>query len=198
EVDAVARKVGAVNTLQKRWNRLVGYNTDVEGAIRPLRRLLSLRGAKVGILGAGGAARALVYGLPPGGAEGTLFPRHRGRAEASAREVGGQVRSWSQASKFRGTVLIQATPVGMAPGPEESPVSWDGIKSEIAFDLVYRPPETRFLQEARRTGARTVSGIEMFLEQAIIQFEILCGTAPPRSLFEEILSPYLPTAGGGA
>jgi shikimate dehydrogenase len=78
----------------------------------------------------------------------------------------------------------------MSPGPEESAVSWDAIRTDAAYDLVYNPSSTRFLQEAEKSGARPISGIEMFLEQALLQFEILSGQPAPRPLFEEILSPF--------
>jgi len=189
ELDPVARRVGAVNTVIRRWNRLAGYNTDVEGGLAPLRRLLTLKGARVGILGSGGAARALALGLGGEGAAVTLFSRDRTRAETAAKDIGCKAAPWGRARSYRGQVLINATPVGMERG-DESPVPWDGIRAEVAYDLVYNPVSTRFLQEAQGTGARPLSGIEMFLEQALLQFEILAGRPAPRSLFEEILAPH--------
>jgi shikimate dehydrogenase len=190
EIDPVARKVGAVNTVVRRWNQLVGYNTDVEGGVAPLRRALPLKGARVGILGSGGSARALALGLAREGATVTIFARGAARAEAVARDAGCRVQSWGRARTFHGQVLVNATPVGMHPGPDESPVPWDGIQVEIAYDLVYNPASTRFLREAVQTGARALGGIEMFLEQALLQFGILSGQEAPRSLFEEILAPH--------
>jgi 3-dehydroquinate dehydratase / shikimate dehydrogenase len=189
ELDPVARRVGAVNTVVRRWNRLVGHNTDVEGGVAPLRRLGPLKGAKVGILGAGGAGRALALGLRREGASVTMFARNRAFGEARARDLGCRCEPWENSGSFHGQVLVNATPVGMLPGPPESPVRWEGIRAEIAYDLVYSPVATRFLQEGVRRGARAVSGIEMFLEQALLQFEILAGVPPPRPLFEEILAP---------
>jgi len=190
ELDPVARRVGAVNTVVRRWNRLAGYNTDVEGGLAPLRRLLPLKGARVGILGSGGAARALALGLSREGAAVTLFSRDRTRAEAVVKDLECKLAPWGRARSYRGQVLINATPVGMHPGPDQSPVPWDGIRAEVAYDLVYNPASTRFLKEAQMSGARPLSGIEMFLEQALLQFEILVGRPAPRSLFEEILAPH--------
>jgi 3-dehydroquinate dehydratase / shikimate dehydrogenase len=194
ELDPVARRVGAVNTVVRRWNRLVGHNTDVEGGVAPLRRAVPLAGAKVGILGSGGAARALALGLTREGAQVTLFARNRAKAEARARSLECRFESWSRARSFQGQVLINATPVGMHPGPDESPLSWDRIRADVACDLVYSPLATRFLREGVRAGARPLSGIEMFLEQALLQFEILTGERAPRPLFEEILAPRLEEA----
>jgi len=190
ELDPVARRVGAVNTVVRRWNRLVGYNTDVEGGVAPLRRILPLRGATIGILGAGGAARAVASGLAQEGARVILFSRRGVRAEAVARELGCRAQGWVRAQTFKGDVLINATPVGMHPGPDESPVSWSKIRADVAYDLVYNPAHTRFLREAGETGARLLGGIEMFLEQALLQFEVLTGKAAPRPLFDEILAPF--------
>ncbi len=190
ELDPVARGVGAVNTVVRRWNRLVGYNTDVEGGVGPLRRILPLRGRIVGILGSGGAARALAFGLAREGARVTLFSRNGARAEAAARELGCHSRPWAKARSFQGDVLINATPVGMHPGPDESPVPWEGMRAEVAYDLVYRPVRTRFLREAAANGARTLGGVEMFLGQALPQFELLAGREAPLHVFEEILAPF--------
>ncbi len=192
EVDPIARRVGAVNTLVRRWNRLAGFNTDVEGGLAPLRRLLPLKGARVGILGCGGAARALALGLLREGASVTFFCRNRARGEAAARDLGCRFATWGRARTFRGQVLINATPAGMAPEAGESPVPWDRIRTDVAYDLVYNPASTRFLIEAKSSGARPLSGIEMFIEQALLQFEILAGCPAPRSLFEEILAPHRP------
>jgi 3-dehydroquinate dehydratase / shikimate dehydrogenase len=187
ELDPTARRVGAVNTVVRKWNRLVGYNTDVEGGVAPLRRLLPLRAAHVGILGSGGAARALAFGLVREGSQVVLFGRNRSQAERVAGELGCKAQPWSKAGSFQGDVLINATPVGMRPGPDENPVSWDGIRTGLAYDLIYAPARTRFLREALLAGARVLGGQEMFLEQALLQFALLTGEEAPRDLFEELL-----------
>ena len=188
ELDPTARRVGAVNTVVRKWNRLVGYNTDVEGGVAPLRRLLSLRGAHIGILGSGGAARALAFGLAREGSQIVLFGRNQARAERVAVELGCKAQRWSETGSFQGDVLINATPVGMRPGPDESPVCWDGIRTGLAYDLVYAPAQTRFLREALLSGVRILGGGEMFLEQALLQFALLSGEEAPRALFEEVLA----------
>ncbi len=188
ELDPTARRGGAVNTVVRKWNRLGGYKTDVEGGVAPLRRVLPLRGAQIGILGSGGAARALAFGLAREGCQILLFARNRSRAEKVAGELGCKAQPWSRAGSFRGDVLINATPVGMRPGPDESPVSWDGIRTGLAYDLVYSPAQTRFLREALSCGVQVLAGSEMFLEQALLQFELLTGEEAPRETFEEILA----------
>ena len=192
ELDPLAAAVGAVNTVVRRWNRLVGHNTDVQGVIRPLSRIMNLRGAKVGILGSGGAALAAAYGLTQAGARVTLFGRDARKRQAAADRAGCRAKPWGEAASFRGDVLINATPVGMAHDPAQSPISWEHARSEIAFDLIYNPPVTRFLEDARSSGARLLTGSSMFLEQALLQFEILTGREAPRTLFEAILSSHSP------
>jgi 3-dehydroquinate dehydratase / shikimate dehydrogenase len=188
ELEADAAAVGAVNTVVRRWNRLVGYNTDIEGALRPLAGLMDLRGAKVGILGCGGSATAAAYGLTRAGARVTLFGRDAPRREAAAARAGCSSQAWDKASSFRGAVLINATPLGMAPSLAETPLSWDKVRAEIAFDFVYNPQVTAFLEEAKQAGAQILTGSSMFLEQALVQFGLLTGQTAPRALFEEILS----------
>ena len=187
ELEPDAAAIGAVNTVARRWNRLVGYNTDIEGALRPLAGLMDLRGAKIGILGCGGSAVAAGFGLTRAGAKVILFGK-AARREAAAQRAGCSARAWREASTFRGDVLINATPVGMAGRPSESPVSWEKASAEIAYDFVYNPAMTRFLEEAHAAGARVVQGTAMFLEQAMLQFEILTGRTAPRALFEQILA----------
>ena len=190
ELDASASSLGAVNTVVRRWNRLVGFNTDAAGALRALEPIMDLRGIRAGILGAGGAAIAVASALAGSGAGVTLFCRDATRGAAAARRAGCAAQAWSAAESFRGDLLVNATPVGMGPDPGGSPVAWDGIRSEVAFDLVTQPPLTRFLEEARSSGARILGGASLFLEQATLQFEILTGKPAPRALFEEILTPY--------
>jgi len=191
ELDPTAAAVGAVNTVVRRWNRLVGYNTDGEGAVRALSRVMDLQGVRAGILGTGGAATAVALGLKLSGAKATLFGRNPQRADVAARRAGCVAEAWEGASRFHGDVLINATPMGMAHISAESPVSWSQVHAEVAFDLVYNPPLTPFLQEARNAGARILGGAAMFLEQAVSQFEFLAGREAPRELFEEIVSPYV-------
>ena len=188
ELAAEAGAVGAVNTVARRWNRLVGHNTDIEGAVRPLARLMDLRGAKIGILGCGGSAVAAAFGLTRARARVVLFGRDAARREAAAQRAGCAARPWREASTFHGDVLINATPVGMSPSPAETPVSWEKASAEIAYDFVYNPPLTRFLSEARAAGTRDLQGTAMFLEQAALQFQLLTGHEAPRDLFERILA----------
>ncbi|MFQ5877623.1 MAG: shikimate dehydrogenase [Acidobacteriota bacterium] len=178
-IDEVARAVGAVNTVVKRWNRLEGFNTDVEAALAPLRRALSLKGKRVALLGAGGAARALLYGLMREGARVTIFNRTPSRAATLARQFGARHLPWERLRGFRCELLINATSVGLAPDSHRSPVPAAWIAAPRVYDIVYNPPETRLLRMARSRGAEVLGGADMFVAQGAAQYRMFTGREPP-------------------
>jgi 3-dehydroquinate dehydratase/shikimate dehydrogenase len=182
EVDPIARSVGAVNTVVKSWNRLKGFNTDVEAALSPLRKVMSLQGARVALLGAGGAARALLFGLTRAGARVTVFNRTGARARALAREIGARHLPWSRLKGFACDLLINATSVGLAPDTEDSPLPASWVKASRVYDIVYNPPETLLLRQARKRGAAVHGGVDMFVEQGAVQFRLFTGVEPPVTL----------------
>jgi shikimate 5-dehydrogenase len=118
-----------------------------------------------------------------------MFGRDAAKREAGAKRARCAAAPWEEAARFHADVLINATPLGMRHQPA-SPVSFAQARCEVAFDLVYSPPITPFLRAAAGQGARILTGLSMFLEQALLQFEILTGYKAQRSLFEEILAPY--------
>ena len=184
-LDETARRVGAVNTVIKVWNRLEGRNTDVEAGLVPLRKRMTLRGARVAVMGAGGAARALVYGLSIEGARVTIFNRTRSRARALARAFGVRHLPWDRLRHFPCDLVINATSVGLAPDSESSPAPISWIRSPRVYDIIYNPPETRFLREARARGHQVIDGLEMFVEQAAAQFVLFTGREAPRDVMRE-------------
>jgi 3-dehydroquinate dehydratase/shikimate dehydrogenase len=184
EIDATAARVGAVNTVVMNEGKLTGYNTDVEGAMKPLESLCTLEGASCGVIGAGGAARAVVYGLIERNARVSLFARDTMRATALAAAFNIPVFPIDALEASDVQILINTTPVGMKGHIEDSsPVSREAFRNrQIAYDLVYNPIETRFLKEAREEGCQTISGIEMLIAQAALQFELWTGCRPPVDL----------------
>ena len=178
-LDDSARRIGAVNTVIKIWNRLEGFNTDAEAAVAPLRSRRTLQGAHAAVLGAGGAARALVHGLMQEGARVTLFNRTPSRARDLAHSSGARSLPWSRLRGFRADVLVNATSVGMAPDIDRTPVPASWIASPVVYDIIYNPAETRLLREARARGAEVIGGLEMFVAQAAAQFELFTGRAAP-------------------
>lgn len=180
DVDPLARRVGAVNTLVVEGERLRGYNTDVAGGTEPLRERIALRGARVAIVGAGGAARALAYGVREYGARVLLFGRRWERVRELAEEVGADAHVLDELATCAFDVLINATPVGMAGYPEQEVIPESALRHRpLVYDLVYNPAETPLLRRARRMGCPVLSGVEMFLRQAAEQFRLWTGAEPP-------------------
>ena len=177
--DSHTTKIGACNTVVRAQDgKLYGFNTDAAGVVRPLEQRIALAGAKILVLGAGGAARAAVFGLTERGCEVYILNRSLAAAQKLARSARARVLKRPDLKKFSFDVIINATPVGMGTS-KESPLSDKEINTRYAFDMVYDPPETRFLQLAREKGAQIIPGIEMFVHQAARQFEIWTGKPAP-------------------
>ncbi len=179
-IDPLARSIGAANTVVVKANgKLFGYNTDSLGVLRALEGRLPPRGSRVLILGAGGVARAAAFALAGAGVSVAICSRRPERARQLARAVKGESVPWPALRKEFFDVIINATPVGMHPREDESPLALRELNCRLAFDTVYRPRKTKFLQLAAKRGIETVSGLEMFLAQGIAQWEIWTGQAAP-------------------
>jgi 3-dehydroquinate dehydratase/shikimate dehydrogenase len=177
--DAHTGKIGACNTVVRAQDgKLYGFNTDTAGVVRTLERRLVLENAKVLVLGAGGAARAAVFALKERGAEVWILNRTAAQAQKLARQAKARVMKRPDLKKLAFDVIINATPIGMGNG-HESPLHENEINAKFAFDMIYEPPETKFLKLARARGAQVISGIEMFVQQAAHQFEIWTGKPAP-------------------
>jgi len=177
--DAHTAKVGACNTMVRGQDgKLYGFNTDIAGVVRPLEQRLTIEKAKVLVLGAGGAARAAVFGLKERGAEIWILNRTSAKAQKLARQA--KVHSIKRADlrKVAFDVIINATPVGMG-NTRDCPLKDAEIQARVAFDMVYDPVETHLLQVARAKGMAVIPGIEMFVQQAARQFEIWTGKPAP-------------------
>ncbi|HXR34926.1 MAG TPA: shikimate dehydrogenase [Candidatus Binataceae bacterium] len=178
--DSHTTKIGACNTVVRAQDgKLYGFNTDAAGIVRPLeRRLATIEGARILVLGAGGAARAAVFGLKERGAEVYILNRTAGPAQKLARQARARTLKRADLKKLAFDVIINATPVGMG-NTRESPLEDKEINARYVFDMVYDPPETRLLKLARERGAQVIPGIEMFVHQAARQFEIWTGKPAP-------------------
>ncbi|MFH0910545.1 MAG: shikimate dehydrogenase [Planctomycetota bacterium] len=193
EVEPLARRIGAVNTLTRTPRGWAGANTDLSAALGAIeaaaaRAGISLKGARALLLGAGGTARALACGLKESGARLTLANRTRAKAEALAREFGGEVMDLAHAAQGAFDIVANATSLGMRPREGETPVDRALFhRGMVAFDAVYNPPETRFLCEARAAGAEVADGLAMFVGQAVRQFETWTGKPAPREVMEQIV-----------
>jgi 3-dehydroquinate dehydratase/shikimate dehydrogenase len=180
ECDPVARSIGAVNTVVVRGNgKLYGYNTDYVGVLRALERKIPLRGSRVLIFGAGGSARAVAFALAQTGAAVCVCARRPKQAVALARSVGGQAIPRAHLRKEFFDAIVNATPVGMFPHVNESPLDARELNCHLLFDLIYRPRVTRLMQLAARRRIETVSGLDMFIAQGTAQWEIWMGQRAP-------------------
>jgi 3-dehydroquinate dehydratase/shikimate dehydrogenase len=177
--DAHTTKIGACNTVVRGQDgKLYGFNTDVAGVVRPLEQRLSIENAKVLVLGAGGAARAAVYGLKERGAEVWILNRTSAKAQKLARQAKARTIKRADLRKTAFDVIINATPVGMG-NTRDCPLKDDEIQARVVFDMVYDPVETHLLQVARAKGIAVIPGVEMFVQQAARQFEIWTGKPAP-------------------
>jgi len=177
--DSHTSKIGACNTVVRAQDgKLYGFNTDTSGVVRPLQQRISLEKARILVLGAGGAARAAVFGLKERGAEVYILNRSAAPAQKLARSARARTLKRVDLKKLSFDVIINATPVGMG-NTRESPLNENEIKARYVFDMIYDPPETRLLKMARAAGAEVIPGIEMFVHQAARQFEICTGKPAP-------------------
>ncbi|GLT60536.1 hypothetical protein SLA2020_332980 [Shorea laevis] len=207
EVHPLAQAIGAVNTIIRRPSdgKLIGYNTDCEAAITAIEDSLKeqrridgkaafstvLSGRLFVVVGAGGAGRALAFGAKSRGARIVIFDVDEERARSLATAVSGEARRYEELVNFqpeKGAILANATPVGMHPNTDRIPVSEATLGDyEVVFDAVYTPRKTRLLKDAEAAGAITVSGVEMFLKQAIGQFNIFTGKEAPKEFMRKIV-----------
>ncbi len=188
-IDPVAQKIGAVNTVVNDDGVLKGYNTDWLGAIIPLQKVTSLQDKKVALIGAGGAARAIAYGLVENGAILKIYNRTLSKAEELAKELGCWACSLDELTEITDAeIIINATSIGMGEQQDELPVDKAIIRSHhICFDIVYNPYETKFLQVAKAKGATIIHGIEMLLHQGMAQFTYYTGKEAPEEVMRQTL-----------
>jgi 3-dehydroquinate dehydratase/shikimate dehydrogenase len=180
DCDPLAASIGAVNTVVVRaGGKLYGYNTDYVGVLRALGRRMPLRGSRVLILGAGGVARAVAFALARAGAAVCILARRKHRAMALARAVGGAAIARPRLAHEFFDAIVNATPVGMHPLVDRSPLKSRELNCHLLFDTIYRPQRTRLMQLAARRGIEVVSGVEMFVAQGTAQWEIWIGERAP-------------------
>lgn len=178
-IDETARAIGAVNTVTRTDGELVGANTDHVGAIRALERLIDPRGKRAVVLGAGGAARAVVYGLIRAGATVHVLNRTASRARALAEALGAAGAGGLQdLGDLRHDILVNTTSVGLGGG--QSPVAAAHlVAGSVVMDAVYEPERTRLLEDAEAAGARPLGGKWMLVHQAAAQLELWSGEKAP-------------------
>ena len=197
KVDPAVKGIGAVNTVLFRGEDVLGYNTDYKAAMDCLENALGgavppgtpspLKDKKVLVLGAGGVARAVMYGLQRRGAKTTIASRTRTRAQNLADSFDGKCIEWA-ARHAPTDILVNCTPIGMHPNVDESPFNKSHLKSNmVVFDTVYNPETTLLLKDARTHGCKIVTGVEMFIRQAALQFLLFTGQEASEARMRETL-----------
>ncbi len=188
-IDDTARKIGAVNTVVKEGTDWVGYNTDCSGAISALETCTSLRDKNVLIIGSGGTAKAIGFGVKEKGGRLTVtYNKNKERGERLAKELDCELVHARDAGTRTIDVLINCSPVGMSPKVDESPFPAGNFKEGmVVFDSVYNPLETRLLREAKSARCTVIPGYELFINQAARQFELWTGQPAPIDTMREVL-----------
>lgn len=198
DAEEVAKKVGAINTIDFCSGTPVGYNTDGIGSLRVLKETVGqIKGKKVLILGAGGAAKAISFYLDGAGAKITIANRTKERAvhltsklsNADFSGLGVELKEYVKASD----ILINATSVGMHPNEDATLVSADMMHPDlVVFDIVYNPMETKLLREAKRAGVKKrVDGVKMLVYQGAASFRIWTKEEPPIKTMEKAVKDAL-------
>ena len=177
--DPLTRQIGACNTVvRSAEGKLYGFNTDVAGIVTPLEQRMHLAGKRILVLGAGGAARAAVFGLKARDAEVFITNRTPEKAQALARQAKAKYVKRADLAKLSFDVIINATPLGMN-GNRQVPLEEKELNANYVFDLVYSPAETKLIRMAKAKGLHVIPGLEMFVQQGARQFEIWTGKPAP-------------------
>jgi shikimate dehydrogenase len=204
EVEPTARQIGAINTIVSEQGRLIGFNTDATGALRALRDGgATLAGQRIVMLGSGGAARAIAFALAVESKADKLVLLGVDDKErmALARDLQSKtavtVEEYALDERALGRtlpeaqVLIHCTPVGMSPHSDATCVPAALLHSGLAvMDVVYNPRETTLLKQAKQSGCKTISGLEMFLNQAVAQFELWTNRPAPVDVMRAVLESH--------
>lgn len=204
QVEPTAKRIGAINTIVAEKGELIGYNTDATGALRALRESgVDLKGRRIVVLGSGGAARAIAFALAAESGAGKLTLLGIEDTErtmlaqdirsAAALTVEDACLDESTLSRVLpdSQVLIHCTPVGMSPKTEATCVPASLLHPGLAvMDIVYNPRETQLLKNAKRVGCKTIPGLDMFLNQAVTQFELWTGQPAPVAVMRAVLESH--------
>ncbi|MCP4813167.1 MAG: shikimate dehydrogenase [Planctomycetaceae bacterium] len=187
EIDEATRKIGAVNTVIFRDGKKHGFNTDLPAAMASIEPMVQLRFGEASmknrralILGAGGVAKTIAYGLVQQGADVVICSRTQAKSELLASQLECDVIAWDQRHNVEADLLVNGTPVGMHPQVDQTPFEKRGLRREmVVFDTIYNPEQTLLVKLAREAGCATATGVDMFVRQAALQFEIFTDREAP-------------------
>ncbi len=188
QVDSLAAEIGAVNTIVNRQGVLCGYNSDCSGAIKALSEKTTINNKKVAVVGAGGGARAVGFGIKQEEGRLTIINRSRARGEKLASDLDCEFKPLSEVNQLPDHIIINATSAGMTPHDDSVPLNTDLLESGmVVMDMVYNPLKTRFLAEAEKLGCITVDGVSMFVHQGAVQFELWTGEKAPVEIMRRVV-----------
>jgi len=188
EIDPLAKAIGAMNTVVNRVGKLYGYNTDYMAAIGELEKVINLPGKTALMIGAGGAAKAIAFGLKQKDVALTVADIVAEKAQKLADDVGCRWAAVEDLASPSADIIINATPAGMHPNVDGTVIPKDWLHPQmVVFDVVYNPIETRLLREAREVGCPTVAGFDMFVSQAVAQFEMWTGLDAPADVMANVV-----------
>ena len=188
EVDPMAAEIGAVNTVLNRDGILHGYNSDCAGAVTAISEKTVIRDKEVAVIGAGGGARAIGFGLKQEGGIVTIINRTRFRGEMLARDLGCRFLPLEEIKELPFHIVVNATPVGMMPEVDRMPLAPKLLEPHmVVMDIVYNPLKTRFLKEAQSIGCTIVDGLSMFVHQGAVQFELWTSQKAPVDIMRKVV-----------
>lgn len=186
EIDDTAEKIGAVNTIINRHGKITGYNFDSIGAVKAVKEKTGIKDQAIAILGAGGAARSVGYGIISEGGRLTILNRTKEKGEKLAADLGSEFCPLEDFKRVKCDILINTTSVGMEPNLNGMPVEKEHLnKDMIVMDIVYNPLRTRLLKAAEDMGCTTIDGVSMFVFQGASQFELWTGKKAPVDLMRK-------------
>jgi len=194
KIDETAKQIGAINTVVNKNGKLIGYNTDYYGAVEALKEKIKLKNKKALVVGAGGGARAVVYGLKKENAGITITNRTMEKARVLAKEFNVKFDGMKNIKQLikNNDIIINTTSVGMAPNTNESIINGnDLIKGKLVVDIVYKPSETKLIKLARKSKCSVITGDRMLIYQAIGQFKLWTGQEPRFKSMESALKKHL-------
>lgn len=186
--------IGACNTVIFDKGGPSGYNTDCQAILEsletafPVKHDGSLKGKKVLVLGSGGVSKAIAWGMKSRDADVIISGRTQEKADMLAENLRCSTVAWDQRGKVKPDILVNGTPVGMHPNVNETPFDQAGIhRTMIVFDTVYNPEQTLLIKQAKERGCKVITGVEMFVRQAALQFEMFAQQEAPRELMRDVL-----------
>lgn len=184
KIDPLAKKIGSINTIVNDDNVLKGYNTDCRGAIASIEEKIDLKNKKIIILGAGGAARAIAFGLKELTSKILILNRTLGKAKALAKDLNCSYDLLSQSQIGDCDLVINTTTVGMYPDVNKS-ITIEFTESCTVMDIIYNPIETMLIQRAKKEGCSIITGEQMFINQAVEQFKLFTDINCPKEIMNQ-------------